>query len=555
MSIRAPWKIIAIVGACSLAMDTPKPVAFAQNALGDGQALDANPLVGSGGRNQRGRDIARELRFRNAIVTGNVAGGFGFRGDLGYTAADDFRDDDGTVGSNDLFDFQRDSAFSAVGVRGVAALRYQMGLATGGQYDSTLGLPIFRRAGAGETPVKLRADALRKEELDMGDFGYDAFSIRPGVLRSASGHLTTTTLSPRVLGEGQSRETKETTYFLESSLRGVWSQEASDYVRPFSPNLRTGNPIKGIVNNKNELAPAGAVRATYEDVYEQLRNAFGTGEQDDAQEGRDKPSNLIDGALNHEVDNKIDNRVKNEAPTGTLNPVSALTGATGLDQSSLEFQRRLQAVAEQLNLPTRATAQDDRAMLDPGSQAREKLLNEVGEVIGSMQPRIETFIDDEDASKSVFARHMREGQEKLAANRYLDAEERFTSAMRVRVGDPMAAIGRVNAQLGAAMFRSASLNLQQLFRTNPELMGVRYAEDLLPAPRRLVQVKELLSERAERNTEFGRAAALMLGYLEYQTENIPGVRQAQEMMERISEELDDSPDVLYEALFRVWLSH
>ena len=57
--------------------------AHAQNALGDGNALDAN--TGQRGRvNSTRPNFARELSFRNAIATGNAPGGLSFRGDLGY---------------------------------------------------------------------------------------------------------------------------------------------------------------------------------------------------------------------------------------------------------------------------------------------------------------------------------------------------------------------------------------------------------------------------------------------------------------------------------------
>jgi hypothetical protein len=54
--------------------------------------------------------VAQELSFRNALVTGNVIGGREFRGDVGYSAAGDFR---GRLGSDDFFSFQRNSAGSA----------------------------------------------------------------------------------------------------------------------------------------------------------------------------------------------------------------------------------------------------------------------------------------------------------------------------------------------------------------------------------------------------------------------------------------------------------
>ena len=112
--------LLALAG--SLASVTPG--ALAQNALGDGRALDANLQQGAGRQNAPGRNsnFAEEVRFRNAIVTGNAPGGMSFRGEAGYLSSDDFR---APLGSDNLFSFQRDSLYSASrrGIRGVDALR------------------------------------------------------------------------------------------------------------------------------------------------------------------------------------------------------------------------------------------------------------------------------------------------------------------------------------------------------------------------------------------------------------------------------------------------
>src|SRR5882672_6516540 len=81
--------------------------AAAQSALGTGNALDHNLSPTSGGINSP--VPIEDFRLRNQIITGNVAGGRGFRGSVGYTAENDFR---GRLGSNELFSFRADSAYS-----------------------------------------------------------------------------------------------------------------------------------------------------------------------------------------------------------------------------------------------------------------------------------------------------------------------------------------------------------------------------------------------------------------------------------------------------------
>src|SRR5262245_47216280 len=101
-------------------------------------ALDRNQQLGAGRANPARPDFAEEVRFRNAIVTGNVPGGLSFRGDVGYRAPGEFM---GSLGSNQGYTFRRDSFFSGlggVGIRGTDALQYQFAMTTGNTPPSAL---------------------------------------------------------------------------------------------------------------------------------------------------------------------------------------------------------------------------------------------------------------------------------------------------------------------------------------------------------------------------------------------------------------------------------
>ena len=146
------WRrsMVWVAGASLLALGG---AAFGQNALGDGRVLDNNLRQGSGGVNTRVRSVEAQIRFNNAIVTGNAGFGRSFRGDVGYLASNDFR---ASLGSNDLYNFRRDSTASAItgsGIRGTDALQYQVSLATGQTVPSFLDRPIsnagvVQRSGA-----------------------------------------------------------------------------------------------------------------------------------------------------------------------------------------------------------------------------------------------------------------------------------------------------------------------------------------------------------------------------------------------------------------------
>lgn len=75
---------------------------------GGGRALDANNGVGSGGSNRVENQV--DYAARNDLVTGNVAGGFGFQDGVGYSAPGVFQ---GNLQSESLFSFQAESLASS----------------------------------------------------------------------------------------------------------------------------------------------------------------------------------------------------------------------------------------------------------------------------------------------------------------------------------------------------------------------------------------------------------------------------------------------------------
>jgi hypothetical protein len=82
--------------------------ASAQDALGGGNVLDANPSAS--GRANFGLPV-QDYRARNLLITGNVVGGRGFQGSVGYRAEGDFFS---PLGSDDLYSFRASSATSSL---------------------------------------------------------------------------------------------------------------------------------------------------------------------------------------------------------------------------------------------------------------------------------------------------------------------------------------------------------------------------------------------------------------------------------------------------------
>src|SRR5688572_14729668 len=129
-------KSVALVVVGSIFAFVPSPVE-AQDALGAGDALDAN--LSTSGRLNAPRP-SENFRERNLIVTGDVAGGRGFRGSVGYTASADFR---GGLGSNDIFPFLSGSAYSSPALFQLGSTYEQL------RYGQAVGALEYRRAQSG----------------------------------------------------------------------------------------------------------------------------------------------------------------------------------------------------------------------------------------------------------------------------------------------------------------------------------------------------------------------------------------------------------------------
>lgn len=494
--------------ACAVGLATAVP-ALAQNALGDGRALDRNSRLGSGGVNGITRTGSAELRFRNAIVTGNAPGGMSFRGDVGYTAPMDFR---GELGSDDLFTFTRDSYFSGLAAspvgqryRGVDALQFQMQV-------STQGVGSGRQPGFEPTLSRGISQAAADSERAAPDTGslsrlYEPLLTRPGALRSTAEFITGDALAPTLLGSGESAS-GDPLYAMASPLRSISMQPDLAPERAPSPNLLS-RPVEGEEVDGEKIDGAAPGRAdSNRVVQEEILDAF--------REARQRERDLVAEQLQAGEEGA-------ESQDG--------------DQQPDMLNQDLQRLREQLNNPN-ANEDDVRRL------TRDVLPDRAARV-----DRLITPVQD----RNVYAEHMKAGQDLLAEDRWFEAEERFTSALAMRPNDSIAAVGRIHAQIGGALYRSASENLKSLFRNNPEMLAVQFDASLLPRGERLDAIRVSLRDRARGESEFSRGAALLLAYLGYQYDNERDIVLGFEEVDRITAALGDQPDPVYDAARAAWM--
>jgi len=547
-------RLIAMTAAAG--MISAAGAAAGQNALGDGRALDSNLREGSGGRNTQIRDIGREIRLRNAIVTGRAPGGLSFRGDVGYSAVDDFRAE---TSDDDLFAFDRDSFGSTLtgrGVRGVDALQMQMQLTVGGFIGEGDFLvdPILRQSSDAES-----VDQFNRERALMREFGSnDPLRFRPGSLRSTSEFLTRSAETPVLLQvQPRSEEDETLEYTLATPLRAVATQDEPRFSRRLSDLIEQADAMQTRLERQLEGgrieperlgqpgdAPGEGEDAEGEDGDEGARGAGVHGRILDAQLGRDG----VRGADARDGDDDAGGGV--DGGEAGLEP-----GRPDLAPES-ELLGRLRELREELMRPERevpefgGTQEDDP---DATERLRRKIAETADVVFAGGAVKVEAISPPADEAVDLYGRHMREGEAHLASGRWFAAEERFTSALGLRPGDPMAAVGRVHAQIGGGMFLSAGLNIQKLFRAHPELINVRYEGPLLPTGARLDEVSGLLVSRMRGEDDFSRGAALVRAYLGFQTGEDGWIEQGLERVAEIEEAGGGETSALTEVLRTAWL--
>ena len=582
----------------ALSLLAGEPTALAQNALGSGNALDANTRVGDGGRNFGGRDIRQELAFRNAIVTGNAGAGLSFRGDIGYRAADDFR---GITGSDRLYDFRRDSDYSGLAtlnIRGISSMQDQFNFATGGQTRSNVvGDLIVQRSSAGFSGRDLGNEAFEAKRIDP------LARLGAGSLRSTSNGFLRDAGRPSVLAyqdKPGAENVEGANLMIASPLQGVRTIPERNAAFGFTPapitGLQSPEQVAAIENKKllemEADRPASSL-PVFVSPFDTFRNQLAS-----RVEGRVESKAIDTSAksFNKPVELPAEERAKLGLPGANTEPNPGGADETveaKKDFSENLFDSRMQRLRDVLSgkvdetaaavpagrplvpgldSPPTETPGDRVPGVEPNAQ-RPKAIDPATMVTGSQaekDERIRKAIEDakglldspqqistltpSTTSDQLFLGHMKKGERFLAEGRWFDAEERYALALSLRAGDPLAAAGRVHAQIAAGMYLSAALNLRNPLRAYPELMAAKYSPELLPRGERLETVRAQLRARSTRDTLVARDAGFLLTYMGWQTGNTQDVAEGLAIVDRVNEKMGIEPDPLDATLRGVWLS-
>lgn len=487
-------------------------------AMGGGNLLDSNTQVGSGRSNSAMTPV--DYKARNLLVTGNVAGGRGFRGSVGYTADTDFR---GSAGSDDTFRFEADSAYSNVVFNSSSMARDRFLVAQG------LGAFEYRRES---TPIGVDQQRAAMDQPDS------RMRLDRANTAMALGRLNLEAGEDRTVATGTGRGGEPIRYIV-SPLRGLQTETLTD------PLVRSGLSLYEQARARQEIA-AGIAKP--EDFNPRAR-AVERGmldtqikPTDTAEVSRVQTQFFSQGYLDilKSVDTAAARKTGDES--ATLDRVKRdldemtkprLPGQIDLDKIDAEKEREAKEAAERQ--PADATPPSDGVQPGQGTGKNDPLLQptdreadreEDREKIRGKLMTVEEMAEVLRHGKKVTSLGREEqrrvseltrlGEASLKAGDYFAAERRFLQAQDYRTGDPLIEVGMAHAQLGGGLYLSASLTLRNLMKAHPELIDTRYDPALLPTATRLESAIALIRDRIGRGEDQANYGFL-LAYIGHQT--------------------------------------
>jgi hypothetical protein len=522
---------------------------YAQDAIGDGRALDRNLDPRTGGVNSP----AAVERFddRNLLITNNVFGGRGFRGSVGYTAADDFR---GSLGSDDLYDFRAGSGWSAVNLITFGTTYDRL------RFGQDLAVVEFRRAGQGTTPAGFAQGLYTPRDLVEARVRLDQLSQA-----AASGAIEETRAVPSIVGGYVDRDGRQ--MLVQSSiLSGIGALPFDQATQAIG--LTPFDQARIIEDAAQAREGAGSIgqpfRTSYTDLV--LGERIGGPIVNDGGAVADRVDPRAEAAGPAGEDHAADGAGFERIRTHIAGAMAQQEGfGRALDQEFLasvdreleELRARLAAEDETPARPPAFPSAPDAGAATPDQPAGEEAAP--APPAGATTPRsFEDFgiilrhgerIDRlavPDAGR--FDELMGQGERLLREGEYFSAERRFVRALRFRPGHPMATVGLAHSQLGAGLHLSAAITLRNLFTYQPEMIDARYDEGLMPNRPRMLGALETIAARIEESRDL-RYYGLLYAYLGHLLGDRAAVVRGLDAITR-----GDPQDSLSALLRTIWLA-
>jgi len=576
--LTALW-MIAGVG-CLIA---PAP---AQQQVIDGRQLDNNLQVGSGGYNQ-GRRQNNAGAYQDALITGNVPGLARFRGNIDYRAPGEFSE---PTAADDTFLFRVQSLPRPTSVRGnqyAGPGGARAPQAFGG--DQVVPGSVILRSGSGLTSGQVTGQYnrygsdlnVRRDDLNSWntrsrsalDQSLDQYRVSPrqqqlGLTRDDDGQLYEITASPLVGIQQRQLGGLTTTQrqFMRrtAEVQGGQADTEEDSATDEDVELdRFGDPVespdsdqmaRGRINTlsvRPGLIIGSQINALVDGAADSNRRAgrFRTEDFDQLEQRMLSPQGITQAKPGEDVYMDVLRRIRGERPDArdpNAPPKDQLAAAPG-DQGAAP-KSELDRIAEEF-AATQAGETDPRqpetqAPVDKQHADRQRRLEALLEKLDYKAAPLTSLAGNTD---NEFNRQMVQAENLMKQGKFFDAEEAYNAADTLRPEDPMAMVGRINAQLGAGLYMSSSRNLRRLFNDHPELIAASYDPALLPTGDRLIRIEDDLNDMLESNPDSD--VPMLIAYLAYQREKPERVRHALNVLSTRR-----PSDPLVPLLKRIWLN-
>lgn len=590
--------------------------AVAQNALDaplhlgpdQSRALDRNLGVGTGRINQAAPQ--QDYRARNLVVTGDVAGGRGFRGSVGYRAEDDFA---AATSQAATIEFRRGSAYSNPLALNTSIANDRFALATGiGSQQYMSDYAYTRMSAMGLTGVTLAGRGLETSALGAARARLDLMTVlstNAASLAAATAPSSVRTVRVPQLGAAQIMVSPFTGVVLvpdgdpvDTFQGGVYGSalmrddvRAGRLTRDDYSRAATGfaGLAADIDRQRDEVQLLEDARAASAGMARMGGVGSTTGRPMGADGRVDAPSStdlLRRPGAYDDVLASVRQRYNlvrppaaagaadagaagaaEPAPGAAPSGVAGSTRADGQPVTALTPERQsisqaVRSLRERfMSLPgvTRTELSDQQLMGAPGApgqqpaQAPEPAAGTEAE--GAIRPltldetllilRHGTKVERLDSgSKDAMDRLLRLGSDFMQSRRYFRAEDAFRTASIIAPSNPLPLLGLASAQVGGGVQLAAAITLRRLLTDFPEMIDVRLAPNLQCDPQRMRDV-------AQQCVRFGRESSnasdfgLVAAWAGHQLGDRALVESGLAVMESV-----DAKDPFVQALRALWLA-
>jgi len=507
-------------------VNTPDGV-LGQNAMGAGDALDANLQVGSGGRNFRrasGYDY-RTLQARNLVVTDGVAGGRGFRGAVNYYAPGDFNGATGDL----TYGFRRDSALSGLDfvssaqqqdafniAQGVGVFQYRRDFTTLPEVNTVRGAERIDdaqirldRATSDLTSRSLLTTAVAPSDIGMVQIAEDQFARMTASPVRGIQFESPSTIAPR--------STYDLALANEAAIQGVDLAEAGMMPEQFDATRDIAGPPDSEPSDQRIESPATG-ESRYQEILQRVYEKY---------EGRDDVKLDAAGVERMRQDfDRLEARIErprigtaeDERPESVSERREGLPGDRrpnpGLELGPADGEETDDgSVFPGMPEITPPGGTDEAAAETTETDEEESTVRSTEELIDALAHRSQVMELVDPRMRARVAELVGQAEEAMREKDYFRAEDRFDLALKLNPGNPMLEGGRANAQIGAGLYRSAAVTLVGLFRKHEAMIDVGYDADLLPSRTRLRLAAQTIEGIVAKDPEGSSGMGVVVAYI------------------------------------------